>query len=477
VRGNIGLISLVTLVVLSGAIGFTLWWPAQYKSTARVLVSSAVAAGGGSQQADMATEKQVVSSDAVLSKAATNLAVPLAQLRRGLAVDVPVDTRVLVVGYSAADAPEAQRRAAAIAQSYVDYRTQSSGVPGPPREGGGVTNGTAVQRAADVITPASLPESPARPNLAVIVLEALIVGAGLGTAAALIRDRLDDRIRGTADVERRTGLPVLATVPNQHRREFPRQRRPGPAGASLEPSPEAYRLLRTRITRLAGESGAKIVQVTSAERADLASMVAANLAVTAALARSRVVLVGTAFAGSRFHEMFGLERADGFLDAVAGDRPAVDLLHSTTVPGLRVMAPGRDVDDASAFFALDAARAVLDDIAERADLVVVDSSPLLAGADALTLAGQADHVLLVEDAERSTRRQVDNAVAVLRDAGDVAAGVVLVSGDAGGSAGVGGRAGGARLVPAPQAQAPPTGGPVPDGRRDAQPEASRGSRQ
>ncbi|NUW35389.1 hypothetical protein HTZ77_28740 [Nonomuraea sp. SMC257] len=64
-----------------------------------------------------------------------------------------------------------------------------------------------------VISDAVPPTDPASPSLPLFLGTGLMLGLLLGAGAAMLRDRLDTRLRTPADVERLTGLPVLATLP------------------------------------------------------------------------------------------------------------------------------------------------------------------------------------------------------------------------------------------------------------------------
>ena len=58
-------------------------------------------------------------------------------------------------------------------------------------------------------------------------------------------------------------------------------------------------------------------------------------------------------------------------------------------------------------------RATLDELTEDYDMVLVDAPPLLAVADAMTLAPVVDAVLFVAEAENTTRAAIDLAISQL----------------------------------------------------------------
>src|SRR6266568_135462 len=270
-RARIAWIVVVTFAVSLSAAVFSLRQAPVYASTARVVVVPEVKTGGPPPQApSMGTEKEIASSEVVVSRAAALLDVPVAELQAGLTVTVPVDANILNFKYASVSAEEAQRRAQQLALAYVEYKDSQPIQTVPER--------------ASVITKASLPSAPAQPNIPVNITAGLLVGLALGFLTALVRDRLDDRVRGVGELEQR-GLPVLTVVPATD----------GPArsdvlGATDSPGTQAYGVLGEKVL-LAARAFGGIVAITSAVEDEGKSSVAANLAIALALGGKRVMLV------------------------------------------------------------------------------------------------------------------------------------------------------------------------------------------
>ena len=66
----------------------------------------------------------------------------------------------------------------------------------------------------DVVDRASLPSSPARPNMTLNLALAVVLGLIFNGALALVITLVGDRWRDTEELERLTGRPVLASVPH-----------------------------------------------------------------------------------------------------------------------------------------------------------------------------------------------------------------------------------------------------------------------
>ena len=394
----------VTLVAVCAAAALALSGTPAYESQATVVVEPA--AGSGSPP-DMATEEGIVSSDAVLGAASLSLHVPISTLASGLSMEVPGTTSLLQIGYSDPDPGIAQQRAQAIAQAYVSYRSSSPAVSPITNPAGSAPVTTAPSAA--LITSASLPTSPAGPDYKIDIGAALIVGLALAIGSAGLRDYLDDCLRGSLDLEARAAAPVLAVIP-----AFPAQ--PGKPYDRLVmvTSPdsviaEAYRGLRTQLVRAATSKNAKTLAVTSPAWEDK-STVAANLATVLAQSGQRVVLLCADLRWGRAHELFGLPAGDGLAGYLDGRTSLICGFEPTGIAGLRVLPPGAVPADPGALLQRPAWRTVLSDARRHADVVVIEAPPILASPDVGPIADSVEMVLVVADARRSTRTQVQVAM-------------------------------------------------------------------
>lgn len=385
-----------------------------YQAQAVVLVQPAAVAAGSGQPPDMATEEGVVSSNAVLGIASHRLNVPITTLASGLSTKVPGTTSLLQIRYADPNPLIAQRRAQAIAQAYVSYRSPPktaarSTKPAASAASAAASAAASTAPSAALITPASLPTSPTSPNIKLDLGVALIVGLALGAGSAGLRDHLDDRLRGALDLEAQAAAPVLAVIP-----AF-RTWGSNPAGRLVmltHPDSiiaEAYRGLRTRLVQAAAPRNAKTVLVTSPGAEDK-STVAANLAAALAQSGRNVVLICADLRWGRAHELFGTRGGEGLAGYLAGRTSLADAFAATAVPGLRVLPPGALPADPGALLQRPAMRTAVSAARRHADVVVIEAPPMLASPDAGSLAETAEMAVVVADARRSTRTQVHVAM-------------------------------------------------------------------
>jgi len=191
----------------------------------------------------------------------------------------------------------------------------------------------------------------------------------------------------------------------------------------------------------------KTLVVTSAAPGEGKTMTAANLAVTFAYDGLRVLLVDCDVRRPRQHDLFQVPRAPGLMELLmpsgtAGDgvdslsfdpgaglteagRPVTDVTRSTNVKGLSLLTCGALPTNASHLLSGVRMRVLLQELAKSFDLVILDTPPVLATADAGILGSIADGVLLVVRAGDTDRVAAKRAQQQLVNAGARIVGTVL----------------------------------------------------
>lgn len=276
-----------------------------------------------------------------------------------------------------------------------------------------------------ILQDAELPLGPASPRPLRNLILGAVLGFMLGIAVALVRDRLDQRIQGREDVEAVTEAPALGLIP-----ETPSLHRliaVLPGGDSL--AAEAFRSLRARVLFGANRDGYRTVMVTSAMEGEGKTATTVNLAVALAQADTRVVLVS----GDMHHPgvwRYLPERGRrGLADVLAGSTRLQDVLVQTDQENLVLLPSGTLSKLPEAALGSAEMLRVLQELLEDADLVLLDSAPVLGVADTLDMASLVDGVVLAVDASTARKDLVREASDELRSVGASIIGVVLVRPD------------------------------------------------
>lgn len=241
----------------------------------------------------------------------------------------------------------------------------------------------------------------------------LVLGLFLGVGVAFLWEALDTRVRSTPEIERRLGLSLLARVP-QPPRWLQRTGQLAMLAAPHSMDAEAYRVLRTNFEFFNMEHGARIVMVTSATQGEGKSTTVANLAVALSRAGQRVVLVDLDLRRPTLDRFFGLEDAVGLTDLVRGEARLTPVEAEPANGGrLEVLTSGPLPKDTGEFVGSPALSRVLNELRERADIVLLDSPPLLAVGDAMALSAKVDGIVVLARLNLVRRGMLDELRRVL----------------------------------------------------------------
>ena len=264
-------------------------------------------------------------------------------------------------------------------------------------------------RVGQIVEQADLPASPVTPNHLTNGLLGLIAGLTLGIGAVFLRERLDDRLRGRADLESRVGAPVLSVVPTVSNW---RKRKQAVLVTLDEPrsaASEAYRTLRTGVLFAAAQGRAKTILVTSAQAGEGKTASTANLGVALSQANKRIILVSADLRKPRLSNFFDMNKEPGLSNVLQGEVGLAEALKDPGIENLRVLPSGSIPHDPAELLGSEAMLRTLEQLAQAADFVLIDGPPILALADAITLAPLADGLLFIADAQNTGRSAVDHA--------------------------------------------------------------------
>ncbi|RZS63474.1 capsular exopolysaccharide synthesis family protein [Agromyces ramosus] len=276
---------------------------------------------------------------------------------------------------------------------------------------------------------ASLPSSPSFPDVQSAVLVGGILGLGFGIAFAMIRTVSDRRIRSADDVEQKTGVAVVGTIPivpglDAENRLIDASEKPSGKVSHFAVS-EALRSLRTNLQFMDVDHPPKTIVVTSPLPGDGKSTIACNLALTLAAAGTTVVLVDGDLRRSMVAKTMGLPGGAGLSDVLAGRASLAEVLQRTPRSNnLLVLAAGSVPPNPSEVLGSERMHTLLSDLTKHAT-VIIDAPPLLPVTDGAVLTHQADGALVVVTLGKTTHDLLEKALDTLRKARGRALGVVL----------------------------------------------------
>ncbi len=277
-----------------------------------------------------------------------------------------------------------------------------------------------------VVDRATPPARASKPNKLLNLAVATLLGLFGGVGLAVLRYTSRDTLRTPEDASRLLPAPLLGAIPQLPARIPASERDLYGHHHPHSELAEAFRGLRAMIAAGGDPMTARRFVVTSAWAGEGASTVTMGLAVAFAQAGVRVLVVDANLRKPRMHQIFQIPRTPGLTapDA-AGDGDVARLVRRTPITNLYLLRSGDPVDDPQQVLSNLLWRNALPELDRYFQVLLFDTPPVGIVADALTLAPEAEGVVMVVRADDTPRKAVVAAIARCEQAGARVSGVVL----------------------------------------------------
>jgi capsular exopolysaccharide synthesis family protein len=271
------------------------------------------------------------------------------------------------------------------------------------------------------------------PLLLTSIIPGTMVGFIFGCGLSYLMERSAAMFRSPAEIRTALRVPVIGRIPiiERKRRETPNEfpdmspmlctvHRHGSSMA------EAYRAVRTSLLYSVGGQNHQVIQVTSPLPGDGKSTLAANLAVTLANSGKRVLLVDADFRRPTLHKLFGINSpATGLVSVVNDEVDAEFAAIETEIPNVSLLPVNERTSNPAELLSNPNFKALLEQLRQQYDFVLVDTPPLLAVTDPSAVAAQVDGVLLVLRIRRGVQVAATRAREMLADVDANVLGVIV----------------------------------------------------
>jgi tyrosine-protein kinase len=271
-----------------------------------------------------------------------------------------------------------------------------------------------------------------------------ILGLVLGVGIAFLMDALNTRVRSSKEVEDRLDLPLLGRLPEPPRKLRNRDELQMVVDPRA-PEAEAYQILATNLDFVNVDRGAKTILVTSGRNEEGKSTTVANLSVALARAGRRVVLIDLDFRRPSLHRYFdpaghpGLtqvilkhaELDDALIPVPIVDQEASAAAGNGSVAGLlELLTVGPIPPNPAELIRSHALSELLAEVERRADVVLIDSPPMIGLSDTVSLSAKVDALLLVVRLSELRRPVLEETQRLLENARVVKLGFVVTGASA-----------------------------------------------
>ncbi len=276
-----------------------------------------------------------------------------------------------------------------------------------------------------VAAAASVPVTPVSPKVLLDLLLALFAGllVGLGVAAAF--EYFDQGLHTEQDVRELLGVTCLAIVPR-----FEPDKRSKAGKRSERSANEAYSRLRTNLLFAELEGPLRSIAITSSRAGEGKTRTATNLAIALAATEKSVVLLDADMHRPAQHRVFGRPVAPGMSDMLIapttrGAPPLLDKEFATSYRRLSLVTSGVQPPNPSELLASPRTAVLIRGLEFQRDVVVIDTPPVQAVTDALSISAHASGVIIVVESGKTNADQVRAVIESLHKVGAKVLGVVL----------------------------------------------------
>ncbi len=359
--------------------------------------------------AQLATSSRVL--DPVIQK--MGLDTTTTALARDIDIVTPNDTLILEIRATAASPDKAAALANAVAASLSTVVNDLS----PSTSAGSPSI------SASLVDKAVPPEFQTTPNKPRDTILGALVGAVVGVVLSIVWSLFDSRIPSEAVLRGAVDAPTLGSV----------TRVPGAAGnvgliVTRDPlgrTSEEFRRIRSALSYAAVDRRMRRILITSSSPGEGKSTFAANLALTLAALKSRVLLIDADLRRPRIADEFGIEGAIGLTTVLVGEVSFADAKLSRPGTTLDILPAGAVPPNPAELLTSDAMQALLEEASVDYDYVVLDAPPISSVADANLMSPLVDGAIVIVDAMKTHRSQLSAALQSFQAAGGRVIGLVL----------------------------------------------------
>ena len=255
------------------------------------------------------------------------------------------------------------------------------------------------------------PPVSVRPGL----IKSLLIGFGIGALAGLailvLLDRIDDRMASFSEFQHHFSENILGQIPKEKTKDKVDLLQPDDARHVFA---ESYRNIRSSIFFMPYDGPRpKSFLVTSAVPSEGKSTISANLAITMALSGARTLLIDCDLRRGALREAFGISSKIGFSEVLKQEVNWREVVVPTAYETLFVLPRGKTLSQPSEQLLRDSTEALLKELYQHYDYVIIDSSPVLAADDTTSIAPKIDATIFVVRLSYTSARLTKKALELL----------------------------------------------------------------
>ncbi|HYE60358.1 MAG TPA: polysaccharide biosynthesis tyrosine autokinase [Phycisphaerales bacterium] len=277
-----------------------------------------------------------------------------------------------------------------------------------------------------LLQPEKTPNEMSFPKWKLMLPAGMILCVGLVGGLVVLREVVDQRVKGPSDISIIPRTKLLGWVPEA-------SEDPSGVGATetaFRDRPrgivaESFRQIRGSVAKRVAAADHKTLLVIAGMPGSGATSAVSNLAFAFAAADKRVLVVDANFRRPSLHRVMGLSEGKGLADVLARSVELTDAIQATSTPNLDVLSAGSKEHRVFERLATDAMTDVLNRARQDYDLILIDCAPAIVAGDGVALAHRCDASILVVRALAEKRGMIARVKNELSDGRSEFLGVVV----------------------------------------------------
>lgn len=255
-----------------------------------------------------------------------------------------------------------------------------------------------------VLSAASLPSVPVKPQKALIIAAGFVIGLVFDVVFLLFMYLMHNKIAGLRELERIIKVPLLGGIPDYKK-------------VKLEPTSlvvdkeanstigEALRTIRTNMDFLGNGKQTKVISITSTVSGEGKTFVAVNLGAIMAMSGKKVCVVDVDMRKPKVHVALNeVNREEGTSTILAGKQKVDDaIIQSKMLSNLFLVPSGPIPPNPSELLLQEELDSLLDRLRNDFDIVIIDTPPVGLVTDGRLIMKKSDLQLYIVRADYSRR--------------------------------------------------------------------------
>lgn len=261
-------------------------------------------------------------------------------------------------------------------------------------------------RIVDRATPSLRPSSP---NYVFNIVGGILAGLVAGVGVALLAAFLDDRAKSAYDIEVVIGVPLLGVIPRVPRMSSSDKAKVA-ANNMDRVTTEAFRSLHSTMKVNSMTKNARVILFTSTTPSEGKSFVVTNLALTCALNGEKTIIIDADMRLPVLAKTLGVKCQKGLIAHIEEGVPLDEAIVSDYFPNLDILACEKRATNPMQDLNSEDFLKMLQTLRQKYDKVFVDSPPVGAVSDAVSIMPAVDGVVYVVKYNSAKRKVIKNYI-------------------------------------------------------------------